>query len=265
MTHAWFADTSAVVIDAVVARDKDALDALDDLVRRVHRAVLVALGELAPDGDRESLRACERWTQLTANYVRSALDRIAPSVTAARIRGGAAARFLEIVDARPGINSRTIGESINRAGPGAAKPMDEGQLSRLGNGLRAQGLVLAERVHHGLAWELTPLGEEVLGHLQRTAASPRTGLVVTTAGVDRAELLRLVERDPPRLLTVMRRRDSVVYRRMGGSEGPADGKIDPVEHVASDLFDDYAAEPPRYFRSGSCHYERVASPPEEHL
>jgi hypothetical protein len=262
LNRAWFADASTVVIDAVVAKDKRALDAMDELVREVYRAVVIARDDLpdapdAADGRAELLRSCEHWAQLTANYVRSALDRVAPAAAATQVRGTARERFLQIVAAQPGINSRTIREVINHAKSGAAtKVMDEGQLSRLGNSLRAEGLVTAERGPRGLAWELTPRGEELLSHLQKTPATVHTGLVVTAGDVDSSTVAKMIRDDPPPMLSVVRPRNTVVYRRMGRSESPADD-TEVLETWLKELFDDEVTRPSRYFRTDDHCYEWV--------
>jgi hypothetical protein len=219
----WFAEAALILVDAVIARDKDALDALDRLLREVHGTVVNARRE-DPGSEAERLRSCEDWTRLTANYVRSALDRVAPAAAAVRTRGTVREQFLRIVAAQPGVNSRTICSLINNAdsatpsSDGAPKPMDEGQLSRIGNALRAEGYVFAERGARGLSWELTPRGEELLEHLARSAEPPgkrRSDMVVTTRSVSKVAVIRMVHEELPPLISFVRSRDIARYRDVG--------------------------------------------------
>src|SRR5215211_4464877 len=47
LDRSWFADVALVLVDAVLTRDKNALDRLDSLLRRVYRALMIAREESA--------------------------------------------------------------------------------------------------------------------------------------------------------------------------------------------------------------------------
>jgi hypothetical protein len=298
LDRGWFADIALIVVDAVVARDKRALDAVDDLVRDVHRQVVLARDELAghpgahhPE-QAERLSSCASWVQLTADSVRCALDRVNPAAAAVRVRGTVRERFLRIVADRPGINSRSIRALINEvdaavsdsrtadsgtadtqsadtpaAGTRAAgsraegaRPMDEGQLSRIGQSLRAEGYVFAERGARGLSWELTPRGEELLGHLPGEEGRPRAygnGMVVTTGQVAPVAVAGLVREDLPRVVSFVRARDTLKYRRAGRAE-PREDETAPLDLVIKGLLADHAREVPGRFRVDDSLYVRTA-------
>jgi len=274
LDRGWFADVSLIVVDAVVARDKRALDALDDLIREVHRIVVGARRDTPrPDDgpDRaDQLRSCESWAQLTANYVRSALDRVAPAAAAVRMRGTYREQILRIVADQPGINSRTIRSLINANGtPPQAKLMDEGQLSRLGNSLRAEGYVFAERGPRGLSWELTPRGEELLDNLSRgaeAAGQHRNGMVITTGSVAPVAVAQMLREDMPPVVSFVRSNDVVKYRRAQRTNAPkpeAGDEQEIVEPVSIDavikgLLDDHPGEAPTGFTVGERVYLRTA-------
>ena len=279
LDRGWFADVSLVVVDAVVARDKRALDALDDLIREVHRVVVGARRDPSephdPPDRADQLRSCESWAQLTANYVRSALDRVAPAAAAVRMRGTYREQILRIVADQPGINSRTIRSLINANTPApqpagrAPKLMDEGQLSRLGNSLRAEGYVFAERGARGLSWELTPRGEELLDHLSRGSegAGPHgNGMVITTGSVAPVAVAQMLREDLPPVVSFVRSNDVIKYRRAqrtntrGQEAGDEQGSVQPVsiDAVIKGLLDDHLGEVPTGFTVGERVYTRTA-------
>jgi hypothetical protein len=281
--RSWFADVSVVVVDAVVARDKKALDALDELIGEVHRGVVIAQRDL-PDADdnpapADRLRSCESWVQVTTDYVRSALDRVAPVADAVAIRGTRRERFLRIVADQPGINSRTIGSLINAdatsedAAGQAPRPMDEGQLSKIGNALRVQGLVFAERGAQGLSWQLTPRGTELLGHLAdppAVAGGVAAGMLVTTRNVAEVDVAEAVITEKPSTVTFLRSRDTIKYQLMDHSERPprraGDGSIRahaaPIDVVVKGLLDEHLSRAPSHFSIGDglCYVQTGLSP-----
>lgn len=240
----WFAEAALILVDAVIARDKSALTALDGVVREVHAAV-VHKRRSGPGPETARLQSCEDWSRLTANYVRSALDRVSPAAAAVQARGTAREQFLHIVAAQPGINSRTICALINNTGPvtsasrPSSKPMDEGQLSKIGAALRAEGYVFAERGARGLSWRLTPRGEDLLDHLRQPAEPPgprRNDMLVTTRHVSDNAVIKLVREETPPMISFVRSRDIVRYRDTGQADADQPEAL-PLHSVIKDLTD----------------------------
>jgi hypothetical protein len=239
----WFADLALILVDAVIARDVQALEAADELLGAVHRAVAIASREHT---DGAQLHSCRSWAQLTSDHLRSALDRVAPTAAATRFRGTRREMFLHVVAERPGVNSREIRDLINEREAAADGPsrrlklMDEGQLSRLGAGLRAESYVIAERGPHGLSWELTPRGEEVLGHLSEVGR-PMSNfrMVVTTPGVSDGEIVSLIRETPPQSIWFVGARNRVKYRwirRVPGTDKELEmAGRPPVDQVIKEL------------------------------
>jgi hypothetical protein len=228
----WFADVAVVVIDAVLARDKLALDRLDTLLRQLDRALAIAQEDV-PEHGADSLAhlgRCEAWSQLTMEYARAALERVAPVAAAAAAKGTHYERFLRIVAVHPGVKSRRIRTLMdaerNRssfAPPGASDPpqMDEGQLSRVGAKLRAQGLVFSQRAGQGLSWELTPRGRLVVDHLlgiNDHPDRPVERMVIATKEAAPAHVVAEMATAKPQTLKVLRQDETVTYERREPSD-----------------------------------------------
>jgi hypothetical protein len=293
LDRTWFADVSLVLIDAVLARDKRALDALDALLRRLHRVLMIAKQEASSGGHRavsvDELRCWESWLQLTMEYLRSAMERVAPVAAAAAVKGTHYERFLRIVANHPGINSREIGKVINagrfRSATEAAgadqRRMDEGQLSKIGNKLRAQGLVFAERSGPSLSWELTPRGLLVVNRLlgaHENADHPVDSMVIATKEVASADVAATLSAAKPREVTVLRGADAVTYERREPAlepraavtpesplkEPPADRVVRTgpvaIDAVVDDLLERiHATAPPVFSIDNGMVYEQVGN------
>jgi hypothetical protein len=259
LDEAWFTNVSLVVVDAVVARDMRALDALEELIREVYRVVLTVQDR---DGDLESadvVRSCVSRAELCADFIRSAQTRVAPTATAISLRGSRQERFLRIVADQPGVNSRHIGSMINAdqapatAAGRAPKAMDEGQLSKIGHGLRVQGYVFAERTARGLSWDLTPRGREVLDQLSRPAApvDPSSELmVVVTSRVLPVNVSRQIVQDKPSALVFIRSDDTIKYQRVGSCD-PTTAHAIHVDQAVKSLLDDDSPISDTHFTTGS--------------
>lgn len=178
MDRGWFEILSLTVIDAVITRDTATLDQINDLLHRAHCHVVRC--ETAPE-QRISSRTdlpdpdlAESRLEIAMEFVRSAQRRIAPFTEATKIRGTNGERFLRVVSEHPLCNSRTICAELARLGNatgGSTQPFNEGQLSRIGKKLRADGLVFSVRWRGGLAWDLTPRGRSVLDTLDAATGS----------------------------------------------------------------------------------------------
>lgn len=233
LDRSWFADVALILVDAVLTRDKSALDRLDALLRRVHRVLVIAREEssdITPDR-LDTLRRWQHWLQLTMEYVRAALERIAPVAAAAAAKGTHYERFLRVVAEHPGINSRKIRKLIDADRSSSSveptgspsRPMDEGQLSKIGGKLRAQGLVFAERSRHGLAWELTPRGRLVVNRLlgaHENPDHPVDCMLIAINGVRPETVAARLSEATPREVTVLRPDDIVTYQRRGPLDEP---------------------------------------------
>jgi hypothetical protein len=262
LNEAWFANVSLVVVDAVVARDMRALDALEKLISEVYRVVLTAQDD-ATDGDADPysadlLQSCAHWAELTADYVRSAQSRVAPAAAAISLKGSRQERFLSVVAEQPGINSRRIGSVINAdqtsgtAAGRAPKPMDEGQLSRIGHGLRTEGYVFAERTARGLSWDLTPRGRDVLDQLSRTSKPVELlshSMLITTSRVAPVEVAKQIIADKPSSLIFVRSNNTIKYQCIDHSDY-ADAHAPRIDFVVKDLLDDDSRVLPSHFSIG---------------
>ncbi|HEY0641185.1 MAG TPA: hypothetical protein VGD67_26435 [Pseudonocardiaceae bacterium] len=242
----WFADASIIVTDAVLARDKSALDELDAMLRRIHRLLVMARQALgAPRSDRavaEDMARAEGWLQVTMDFVQSAVERIAPVAIAASVAGTHSERFLRIVRDRPGINSRKLAGLLAAERVAGlpdfsgqdARPFDEGQLSKIGRKLRAQGLVFGARGSGGLAWELTPRGRLVVDQLLGSvddADRPVDRMVIAGGNVGAQRVAATLTASKPRQLKVVRTSETLTYELAGQ---PAGASAEPADEAAVD-------------------------------
>jgi hypothetical protein len=178
MEFGWFEILSLMVIDAVIGQDLAALDQVEDLLSRAHRCAVLcgAALEQGTTGrtDLPAVRRAEGRLEMMMEFLRSARHRIAPVAIATRIAGTHGERFLRVVLEHPLCNSRTISEELaqmNSRTDGSTRPVDAGQLSRIGTKLRAENLVFSVRGRGGLAWDLTPRGRHVLDVLSVATGS----------------------------------------------------------------------------------------------
>lgn len=185
MDRGWFEILSLTVIDAVIARDTATLDQVNDLLHCAQRQIVrreTALEQKASSRKEHPEAKCaEIRLEIAMRFVQSAQNRVSPIAVATKIGGTHAERFLRVVAERPLCNSRTINAELARLSGrtgGSTRPLNEGQLSRIGKKLRAAGLVFSVRRREGLAWDLTPRGQSVLDILgdatESTAANSPT-------------------------------------------------------------------------------------------
>ncbi|MGY1684997.1 hypothetical protein ACI8AK_05345 [Geodermatophilus sp. SYSU D00867] len=272
----WWERVSRVVVDAVLARDKAAVDLLDGLLRRLNRALAVAQHEEAsrnaPGPRLDALRQAECWLHMAMEFVRTAQERIAPVAFAAAVAGTRAESFLRIVEQEPGINSRGIRERMREttlAGGGRGAAIDEAQLSRLGKKLRTDRLVVATRGRSGLSWELSPLGALVLEHVRQTRvrvprprrAQPVDNMLIAVGASTASEVVTAtLSASEPREITVLRDEESVTYERRDLSSRAVSGDEPvPVAAAVHDLVDEPAAStrPSTFSLGNGVVYEQV--------
>lgn len=149
-TEGWKRALVTVVGDAVVAHDWDALGvAVDGL------AVLGARAPIAPDSPWQSEDLT--WLAGVRDLSDWVLHRSSAEVKARSIDPqGHAASLLRLVMEAPGSSSR---------GLAVAMGVDETEISRVGKGLSAAGLVYKERRGRSNAWLATPSGRAVVENL----------------------------------------------------------------------------------------------------
>jgi hypothetical protein len=279
MNLSWFTHVGCSVVDAVLARDKRALDLLDGLLRQQHRLLAIAEREWPQDAERrtklEAVVRAKAWLQLAMEFIRSAADRVAPAAFAAEVAGTHRERFLRIVAKCPGINSRGIREQMqaHRAATAGAErdaPMSEAQLSKIGKRLRNDRLVTASRGRSGLSWELTPAGELVVDHL--LAADPRaeqTGrhvvdsMVIAAGASASTELAEALSATEPREVTVVRNEEYVTYERRDSSARAPLPRPEPIPFTvaAHELLEEEApsaAAPAVFALSNGVVYQQVS-------
>jgi hypothetical protein len=237
MDRGWFEILSLTVVDAVIARDAGALGQVDALLRRAHRDIVrceAAIEEAADTRmDLGTARRAEGWLMITMEFVRSAQRRVVPVTVAVGIAGTHRERFLRVVSEHPRCNSRTITEKLARLrdpADGRTSPIDEGQLSKIGSKLRADGLVSSMRTSGGLSWELTPRGRSVLEVLDRDAEpTAKDSPAVGPAQPPSAVVLAVPSSERPPKVRVQWGDGTVIYQRTS----EPDTYDEPVEEVAA--------------------------------
>jgi hypothetical protein len=268
----WYARVAVVMVDALMARDKRALDALDVELRRLHRRTAAAEHQLTADDQRDPgdvaaptrARLC---AQLGLEFVRAALERVAPVATAIKISGTQYESFLRVLADHPGSNSRQMAEAlgVRRAGSGGrstrSRPLDASQLSRIGKRLLEDGLVFAQRGGSGLSWELTPRGRLVIDRLLQAHEDSDHSVkcvVVAPGGFRAKEVAAVLSKDEPRELVVVGAGDQVTYARQDASDEQDRVEATPVTVGAAlaDLLDVAGSRPQSFSLANGVRYKK---------
>jgi hypothetical protein len=274
----WFARIAVVMVDAVLARDKQALDALDAQLRRVHRRIAAAEHDLTPDTSpgRDTVTATLRTrtcVQLSLEFVRAALERVAPVAAAVRIAGTQHENFLRVLTDRPGLNSRQIAQVLGAqraesgGRPARSRPLDASQVSKIGKRLLEDGLVFAQRSGSGLSWELTPRGRLAIDRLlpaREDSDHAVTCVVIAVGGSQADNVVDLLSDSAPERLQVVRAASRVTYARQDSPEEDGVAAATPVTVGAAvaDLLDETQPQPPQSFSlANGVRYEEVALAP----
>ena len=258
----WFARLAVVMVDAVLARDKRALDALDVELRRVHRQAAAAEHVLPPEDGREHDsgaaargRVC---AQLSLEFVRAALERVAPVAAAAKIAGTQREHFLRVLASRPGLNSRQMAEALGAYRADASdpstrpRPLDASQLSKMGKQLLRDGLVFAQRGKSGLSWELTPRGRLAIDPLleaHEDSDHPVNSVVITSGASQAKNIIAVLSTSKPQEVQVVGTEHRITYRRQDAAavRGRIGAAPVSVEMAVAGLLDTTEPRPPQSF------------------
>lgn len=248
--HRWLAALAGLVAEACVDLDAAALAATQTQLRLSYAAVREDAA-LVPNDAASRLGGL----RAVAEVVRGALERAAP-IRAARLiePGGLAARFLAAVASEPGSSNRDLADRL-----GESRPVDEGQLSRLGRQLLGQGLVVRRRAGRQNSWGITPSGRQALSELKarQTSLTDSRLVLMAASALGAAGIAEPIRQyGAPGRVEMVTRQGRVAYERPTESLGTvASAPPSPpleLEHMTP-------AEAPPLLAVGGVEYQRVST------
>lgn len=238
---AWLAGLAVMISEASSCRDRTKLLELQHALREAYAQVLRPEGPAA--GADELVRG--RWQgQLLAygEIVRWALEEAVDASAAPDLEADSLAEhFLLHVAQHPGCRNRDLSDAL-----GSSRPVDDGQLSRLGSRLLSLGLVQRLRAGRNNVWELTPRGERAVRAIAERAITEfmanaendgdDTVMIASPTAFSHTLQQEIQHRGTPERLVIFTEGGTLTYRRtVGGDQlgNPTDAGVITLEQVAS--------------------------------
>ncbi len=238
---AWLTGLAVMISEASSRRDRTKLVELQHALREAYAQVLRPEGPAS--GADELVRG--RWQgQLLAygEIVRWALEEAVDASMAPDLEADSLAEhFLLHVAQHPGCRNRDLSDAL-----GSSRPVDDGQLSRLGSRLLSLGLVQRLRAGRNNVWELTPRGERVVRgiaerYMTDFVANARndgddTIMIASPTAFSNTLEQEIEHRGTPERLVIFTEGGALTYRRIVGGDQPGeptDAGVVTLEQVAS--------------------------------